>query len=140
MNIVGLDELIFGVDDVADCGRYLVDYGLTAVEENADGGRYVAVDGTGVVIRARGDAQLPPELSTGNMLRKTVYGVADATTLEAIATELGRDREVKRLTDGSIESHDDLGFVLGFRVTVRKPLAVPGERVNTPGTPQRRVN
>jgi catechol 2,3-dioxygenase-like lactoylglutathione lyase family enzyme len=140
MNIVGLDELVFGVDDVAGCGRFLVDYGLTPVEEGVEGGRYVAVDGTGIVIRSKDDAQLPAALSTGNMLRKTVYGVADEATLQAIVEELGRDREVKRLADGSIESYDDLGFALGFRVTVRKPVSVAGERVNAPGTPQRQPN
>jgi hypothetical protein len=38
------------------------------------------------------------------MLRKTIYGVADQATLGAIAEELGRDREVHRPDDGSIEA------------------------------------
>jgi hypothetical protein len=28
MNIIGPDALIFGVDDVAACTQYLIDYGL----------------------------------------------------------------------------------------------------------------
>ena len=31
MNIIGPDALVFGVDDVAACSRYLTDYGLTPV-------------------------------------------------------------------------------------------------------------
>lgn len=137
MNIIGPDSLVFGVDDLEECAQYFLDYGLTAVGD----GKFEALDGTGVVLLPRDDASLPPALATGSMLRKTVYGVADQATLDAIAAELGRDREVKTLADGSLESVDDLGFVLGFQITVRKPLDLPGERVNAPGAPvQRPVN
>ncbi|HSV46227.1 MAG TPA: VOC family protein, partial [Ramlibacter sp.] len=134
MNIIGPDCLVFGVDDVAGCAQYLSDYGLTP----AGAGRFEALDGTSIVIAPRDDATLPPALATASMLRKTIYGVADAATLQAIADELARDREVRRLPDGSIEAADDLGFVLGFQVTVRKPLALPAEAVNAPGAPARR--
>ena len=54
-------------------------------------------------------------------------------TLDAIAAELGRDREVKRLADGSIEPVDDMGFALAFQLTVRRPFETAGEIVNAPG-------
>jgi catechol 2,3-dioxygenase-like lactoylglutathione lyase family enzyme len=69
------------------------------------------------------------------MLRKTIYGVLDQATLGAIAEELGRDREVRKLDDGSIEAVDDMGFVLGFQVTVRRPLDLPAEGINAPYAP-----
>jgi catechol 2,3-dioxygenase-like lactoylglutathione lyase family enzyme len=137
MNIIGPDSLIFGVDDVEGCTRYFTDYGLTP----AGDGRFEALDGTSVVIKPRDDATLPAPLHTGSMLRKTVYGVADQATLDAIATELGKDRGVKTLADGSLETVDDLGFALGFQITVRKKISLPGEAVNSPGAPiQRPVN
>ena len=129
MNIIGPDALVFGVDDVDDCSQYLTDYGLQPV----GGGRFEALDGTSVVVKPRDDISLPPALETGSMLRKTVYGVADETTLDAIAEELGKDRDVKRLANGSLEAVDDLGFALGFQLTVRKPLSLPSEHVNAPG-------
>lgn len=137
MNIIGPDALVFGVDDVAGCSQYLTDYGLQPV----GGGRFEALDGTAVVIAHRDDKALPPALGTASMLRKTVYGAADQATVDAIAQELRKDREVRRLSDGSIESVDDMGFALGFQATVRKPLQLPVERVNAPGAaPQRPVN
>lgn len=137
MNIIGPDALVFGVDDVDVCDQYFTDYGLAPVGD----GRYEALDGTAVVIRAADDPALPAGLETGSMLRKTVYGVADQATLDAIAAELNKDREVKRLDDGSIETVDDLGFVLGFQVTIRKKLSLPAEKVNSPGAdPQRPAN
>ena len=134
MNIIGPDSLVFGVDDVDACTQYLTDYGLAPVGN----GRFEALDGTGVVLARKDDPGLPAPLPTATMLRKTVYGVADAATLEAIAAELQRDREVRRLADGSIESVDDSGFVLGFQVSVRKPLDLPAESVNAPGAPPQR--
>jgi hypothetical protein len=134
MNIIGPDALVFGVDDVAACTQYLTDYGLQPV----GGGRFEALDGTAIVIAARDDKSLPPALGTATMLRKTVYGAADQATVDAIALELRKDREVRQLPDGSIESVDDLGFALGFQVTVRRPLQLAAETVNAPGAPPQR--
>ncbi|MEJ2419736.1 MAG: hypothetical protein P8Y45_22995 [Exilibacterium sp.] len=122
MNIIGLDSLIFGTDDVENCNEYFSDFGLIVESAGADGGCFKALDGTSVVIKNKEDPSLPPALPTGASLRKTVYGVDDQKTIEAIADELSKDREVKRLEDGSIEAADDMGFVLGFQVTIRQPL------------------
>jgi catechol 2,3-dioxygenase-like lactoylglutathione lyase family enzyme len=136
MNILGLDYLVFGVDDIATCGQFLLDYGL----QHTSSGRFEALDGTAVVIRDHQDPDLPPPLHTGNRLRKAVYGVADRSTLQAIETELRSDRDVKRLADGSIETTDDVGFVIGFEVSIRKPLSLKSERINAPGDAQREPN
>ncbi|SFV09248.1 VOC family protein [Pseudoduganella namucuonensis] len=138
MNIIGPDALVFGVDDIAACAQYLTDYGLTQVDADANGGRFEALDGTAIILARRDAAGLPAPMATASMLRKTVYGVADPATLEAIAAELGKDREVRRLPDGSIESADDLGFALGFQVTVRRAITLAAEAVNAPGAPAAR--
>jgi catechol 2,3-dioxygenase-like lactoylglutathione lyase family enzyme len=137
MNIIGPDTLVFGVDDVAACAQYLTDYGLTP----AGAGRFEALDGTAIVVTRQDDPALPPSLGTASMLRKTIYGVADSETLVAIGAELRRDREVRDLDDGSIEALDDMGFMLGFQVTVRRPFDLAAEAINAPGAaPQRPIN
>ncbi|MBD9665534.1 VOC family protein [Variovorax sp. VRV01] len=133
MNILGPDSLVFGVDDLDACIQFFTDYGLTPVGVDETGGRFEAIDGTSIVVAHREDPSLPPPMDTGTMLRKTIYGVADRATLEAIADELGRDREVKRLADGSIEASDDMGFVLGFQISARREIGVAAEAVNSPG-------
>ncbi|MBT81614.1 MAG: glyoxalase [Alteromonadaceae bacterium] len=134
MNIIGPDLLIFGVDDVEACKQFALDYGLTQASEH----RFVALDGTGIEIYSKDDSSLPAPLETGSSIRKTIYGVADTATVDAIFDELSKDREVKRLDDGSIEAADDMGFVLGFQVTMRKPLDMPAEKINAPGAPAQR--
>jgi catechol 2,3-dioxygenase-like lactoylglutathione lyase family enzyme len=141
MNILGLDALVFGVDDVAACTQYLMDYGLAPLDVTESGGRFAALDGTSIVIAHQSDASLPPGFGTASMLRKTIYGVADDASLAAIVAELGKDREVRRLADGSVEVVDDMGFTIGFQRTVRRALTLPAEAINAPGAvPQRAPN
>jgi len=139
MNIIGPDSLIFGVDDVAACVQYLKDYGLAPLGITAAGGRFEALDGTSIVILHKDDPSLPPPMGTASMLRKTVYGVADAAALAAVAAELRKDREVRRFADGSLETVDDMGFVLGFQLTVRRAFSRPAEAINAPGAPAQRA-
>ena len=134
IKIIGPDAVVFGVDDVAACTQYLIDYGLTPLGN----GRFEALDGTYVSIAHQSDASLPPSMGTASMLRKTIYGVADAASLAAIYSELSKDRVVQRLPDGSLQTEDDHGFVLGFQLTIRRPINLPAETVNAPGAPAQR--
>ncbi|RPH30186.1 glyoxalase [Buttiauxella warmboldiae] len=135
MKIIGPDYLVFGVDDVEGCRRFLLDYGLLEGKEHY----YSALDGTGIVLRERNDPSLPAALESGSQLRETVYGVADEATLEAIAAELRKDRDVSFDDDGVLRCFDDMGFALGFRVTQRKTIALAAEKVNAPGDEERRA-
>ena len=136
MNITGIETLVFGVEDLAGCSQFLIDYGLEPDAEKAN--RFVAMDGTGVDLYLASDSALPSSPNNCQM-RKCVMGVADVATLEAIAEELGRDRTVKRLPDGALESVDDSGFAIGFQVSRRKALHLIGEVSNAPGSPIQRV-
>lgn len=133
MKIIGPDYLVFGVDNVDACVQYLTDYGLKPGKLDETGGYLEALDGTGIEIRHRDDRRLPKAMETANTLRETVYGVADEATLQAIETELSKDRTVVRGVDGVLRAVDDMGFALGFRITLRRPLAMPGEINNAPG-------
>lgn len=130
MNIIGPDTLVFGVEDTASCNQFLTDYGLIKVSDQ----RFEALDGTGIEVVDKSDSALPKPLATGSQLRQTVYGVADQATLNQIAEELGKDREVKVHEDGSLSTVDDLGFALGFQITVRKQLSMEAELINAPGS------
>ena len=103
MNILGPDYLVFGVDDLAGCRQFLLDYGLREQEN----GFFSALDGTGVLLRERDDPSLPETLR--------------------------RDREVKLGADGVLRCVYDAGFALGFRVSQRQPLQREGEKINAPG-------
>ena len=138
MNIIGPDELVFGVEDLDSCTRYLLDYGLTRTEGPSGGARFEALDATAVTLRAASDATLPPPTSAKSQLRETIYGVGDEASLVALASELGKDREVVRGEDGSIACLDDMGFGLRFRLTRRRPYTAEPDLTNAPGAPPQR--
>jgi catechol 2,3-dioxygenase-like lactoylglutathione lyase family enzyme len=139
MNIIGPDYLVFGVDDLPSSMAYLEAFGLTPVGVSEQGGLFEALDGTGVIVRAKGDPSLPAPLKTANMLRQQVYGVHASEDLEAIEAELSKDRRVTRLADGALETSDVHGFALKFQVTKRRPLSMPAEKINAPGAPAQRA-
>jgi len=138
MNIIGPDSITFGVDNVSACTEFLTAFGLNPVDVDGTGGFFEGLDGTGIIVRHRDDPRLPPPLETGNMLRQTTYGAADQATVDAIADELAKDRQVQRSEDSSVEAKDDLGFLLKFQVTKRRELIMPGEVINSPGSPPQR--
>ena len=75
MNIIGLDALIFGVDDIQACTDCLRDYGLAPVDVDSDGGRFEALDGTAVIIRRADDPTLPAAIgpAIGKVEPKRAY-------------------------------------------------------------------
>jgi catechol 2,3-dioxygenase-like lactoylglutathione lyase family enzyme len=141
MNIIGLDALVFGVEDIEACSRYLLDYGLQPTASSGEEGLFEALDGTGVVLARADDPDLPASVGPASLLRETIYGVGDEGTLEAISAELSKDREVRRAADGSVSCVDDMGFALKFRRTTRRAFSAPADLTNAPGSPaQRPVN
>jgi catechol 2,3-dioxygenase-like lactoylglutathione lyase family enzyme len=132
VKILGPDALVFGVDDLDSCCKYLTDYGLKKVDSAPSGANFEALDGTSVMVRAASDAGLPPPISPSPNIREQIYGVADKATLDAIGAELSKDREVRHGGDGVLRSVDDTGYAIGFQVTMRRKIDAP-KYVNVPG-------
>lgn len=139
MNIVGIESLVYGVEDVEDAVRYHEDWGL----ERLDKGDFALADGTSVHIRRADDASLPPpkiewEHLGGSTVRELVWGVDTPATLEAIGAELSTDRDVTADAQGALHSTDDLGFHIAFRVTGRTKVTTALPETNSVGHHDRR--
>jgi catechol 2,3-dioxygenase-like lactoylglutathione lyase family enzyme len=132
LNILGPDALVFGVDDLDACYRYLSDYGLKKTDSAPSGATFEALDGTAAVVRRASDPGLPPPIAAAPNIRDQIYGVADKATLEAIGAELSRDREVRLGADGILRAIDDSGYPIAFQVTRRRPINAP-RYINVPG-------
>jgi catechol 2,3-dioxygenase-like lactoylglutathione lyase family enzyme len=140
MKILGLETLVFAVDDIEACVQCALDYGLKPASgaSKESGGRYEALDGTGIEIRAANTVGLPAAPDPSMSIRETVYGVADQACLEAIAAELAKDREVTRDAQGGVHSVDDTGYAIGFALTVRRQIDTGAVLCNAPGSVQSR--
>jgi catechol 2,3-dioxygenase-like lactoylglutathione lyase family enzyme len=145
MKIIGPDRLVLAGKGDAAAAKFITDYGLKRVDaaglEPGSVERYEAADGTSIDLVAADDPAHPDTLGTGNALRRSVYGIADMASLDAIADELGKDQPIVRRADGSFDAMDPLGFALAFQLTCRRPIAMAAEAINVPGAaPQRPVN
>lgn len=131
MNILGVESVIYGVEDMDSATRFHVDWGLELTHSDAAGADFKLPDDTTVHIRSMDDSSLPPASVPGSTAREVIWGVADQATLEAIGAELSRDREVTTDGEGGLHSADDLGYRLGFKLSARKPKAASLPATNT---------
>lgn len=140
MNITGPESLLMGVEDLAECRRFLDLYGLRELDHGEKGATFEALDGSGVELRLADDPSLPPANVRGPTLRAAIWGVKDKSDLDAIADELSKDRQV-RWVDGVLQSTDDDQNGIYFRVSQRRPYEVPPAMPrNVAGLPTERFN
>jgi hypothetical protein len=131
MNINGVESVIYGVEDIDASTRFHVDWGLELTQSGASGADFKLPDDTTVQIRSIDDASLPPASVPGSTAREVIWGVADQATMEAIGTELSKDREVTSDDAGMLHSQDNLGYRIGFKLSARRPKPVELPDTNT---------
>jgi catechol 2,3-dioxygenase-like lactoylglutathione lyase family enzyme len=137
--LLGIDQVRFAVEDMETSCRYARDWGLDETASEEEGARlFRAADGSEVVF-VPVDLARPDRTPVGapSGIAGVVWGVADLASLDALAAELGRDRDAVVGDDGVLRSVDDLGIGLWFRVSQRKPVPFEPARYNTPGQPSR---
>lgn len=134
MGVTNIEVMTYGVDDLDASRTFWRDFGL---EPSADLNTWSAADGSAVMLRRSDDPALPPTREGGSTLREVMFGVDTRASLEAIAAELSRDRDVSSDAAGAIHTVDPLGFAIAFRQTARRPIVAPELKFNTPGRSDR---
>lgn len=137
MPILGIESLVFGVDDVALCCRFWQDFGLTPVSIQPQQGVFAVASGSQVIVRAKDDPTLPPANFSGQGLREAVWGVDTAESLQALAAGLAVDREVRFDADGTAHFLADDATPLALRVWRKRPVISQPDPINAPGNIQR---
>lgn len=133
MAINGIAALTYGVDDVALCTRFFEDFGLPLANRSATSARFALDEGSTVTIRDIHDAALPQSNITGIGVREIVWGVDDAGHLERLATDLARDRTVRRDADGTAHFLSAGGLPLALRLFAKKTVVYAPDPINAPG-------
>ena len=141
MKILRIEELVFGAEDVAAGTKYFDDWGLETIARSDKGGDFTMPSGQVIKVRAASDGSLPMTNEAGSTLREAIWGVDNNASLDEIATELSRDRNVRRDGDGLLHTVDPHGFAIGFRVAAPRavPEPVPANRLNRPFDGKQRV-
>jgi len=118
MPIVGLEAVVYGVEDVDASTRFLSDLGLENREANVAGATFaVAGEGSRIELRRASDPSLPEAVEPGPTLREIVWAVSDQASLQQIGAEIARDRAVREDADGALHTIGPGGFGLAFAAT-----------------------
>ncbi|MEQ9813839.1 MAG: VOC family protein [Azospirillaceae bacterium] len=131
MNFTGIDAIVYGVEDLATCQRFLDDWGVTPTDRApADGLAYETLDGSEIIVRPAGAVDLPPAFEAGSTLRRVIWGVPDQRALDAVRKAIAGQPGFAE-EDGLPSVTDPNGMRLSFRVSRRRPVAVKGSPLNT---------
>ena len=139
MSILGIDRITYGVEDVAKCRQFFLDWGLRLVREQGESVDFETLNGCEVQVRASGDRSLPPPIEPGSTLREVIWGVEGEADLQGLRARLGADAEWSP-GDATLRTRDPNGLGLGFRVTRKRAVDVRGVPINAWGQPGRGVN
>ena len=125
MPITRIEALTFGVLDLAACVRFFGDAGLEQLEAGRAGATFSTPERQFIHLRMADDPGLPPPVAAAPTLREVVWGVDTAQALDAIGSELEKDRPVVGDSSGALHARDNTGWGIGFRTTAPE-LADPG--------------
>ena len=139
MSILGIDRITYGVEDVAKCRKFFLDWGLKLVRESVDSLDLETQNGCEVHVRGAEDPTLPPAIEDGSTLREVMWGVASPADIDALRKSLGTEGRYAERT-GALHATDPNGLALAFRVTQKRKVDVKGVPVNAWGQAGRGVN
>ena len=130
MSVLGIDEITYGVDDVAACRQFFLDWGLGRVEEQAERLVFETLNGCRVIVAATNHPSLPPAIEAGPTLREVVWGVQSEADLALYADRIrGLPGFVQ--SSGRIGCTDPNGLAVRLQVTQKRDVEVPSAEYNT---------
>ena len=130
MSIRGIDEVTWGVDDLATCRRFFLDWGLELTGEAPGRLVFETQNGCRVIVASREAPDLPAALEAGSTLREVVWGVDGEADLARLRTHLGGAPGFSD-GDGRVGAVDPNGMAIAFQVSRKREIDAAGTPVNT---------
>ncbi|MEY4761833.1 MAG: hypothetical protein RLZZ200_1689 [Pseudomonadota bacterium] len=137
MSILGVESVVFGVEDLGEQTRFWTDFGLPLQSTGKSETVFQLASGSRLILYRHGDPRLPADPYVGDGLKETVWGVDTAENLERLVAGLATDRVVTRDADGTAHCVADDGQPIALRVWVKRAVVSHTSPVNTPGSIQR---
>lgn len=133
MAIIGIESLIYGVEDVPTCTRFFEDFGLPLIDRSDEVARFTLQEGSSVVIQSQEAARVDGSEIVGIGVQRAILGVDSKEHLERLVEAVAVDREVTRDADGTAYFVADGGIPLGLRLMVKRPVVTSPDPLNSPG-------
>jgi hypothetical protein len=131
--IIGIESLVYGAEDVAESVRFFKDFGLVFLGSNDGAESFRLPEGSSLVIRQSSDSRLPASSMIGPGVREVIWGVDSPQSLEVLARELSKDREMHRDADGTVHFLTDFGAAMGLRLFTKTAVLTAPDAINSPG-------
>jgi catechol 2,3-dioxygenase-like lactoylglutathione lyase family enzyme len=137
MAIVGIERLVYGVDDLGDSARFFRDFGLRELQQASDRVDLGCVNGARVVLLPRGHMDLPKGGGiVGQGVQEVVWGVDTQSALGELRAQLANKVEVH--WDGELLKFvTPFGVPMALRVWSPKPVICSPDSSNAPGRVER---
>jgi catechol 2,3-dioxygenase-like lactoylglutathione lyase family enzyme len=133
MAIIGIESLVYGVNDVARSIKFFDDFGLNKIGEDDASATYSLPEGSRVLIRSSADPALPRGRIGESGVREVIWGVNTVEALEILVARVSPDREVRRDADGTAHFLTDSGVPMGLRLFAKTPVISAPDPLNAPG-------
>ncbi len=137
MSIERIESVTYGVEDLDECTRFFVDFGLELQEQTPEASVLTTQVGQRVILRPIDDPGLPASVESTPGIREVVWGVDSQEALDALVENLRSDREVTVDAAGTAHAYDETGFGLGLAVTDPVHLNYDPRRYNSSGRVER---
>jgi len=135
--IIGMESLVYGVEDVDRCSRFFSDFGLQLVTTSDSLAEFTVDEGSRVILRSAMDPGLPCSSLVGTGVREVVWGVDTESNLHALTQSVSSDREVTHDLEGTVHFLADGGLPMALRVFQKRGIASAPDPVNAPGSVNR---
>ena len=130
MDVLGIDEITYGADDLPACKTFFLDWGIELVEEDAGRLVFETLNGCRVIVRKSDDPDLPPAIEPGPTLREVVWGVSSPEVIERFAA-IVRELPGAYVEGGRVGCTDPNGLAVRFQVTRKRDVEVECAQMNT---------
>ncbi|MCP1175615.1 VOC family protein [Ralstonia chuxiongensis] len=131
MNTIrGIDEIVYGADDLAVCKQFFLDWGLALQSEDASGLLFETLNGCRVRVKRTDDASLPPAMEAGPTLREVIWGADSQAVLDRLVDKLA-DQPGYVHADGRVGCTDPNGLAVRAQLTTKRDIDVQCAEMNT---------
>jgi len=130
MDVLGIDEITYGADDLPACKRFFSDWGLQLKDESDAALVFETLNGCRVIVRRSDDPALPAAIEAGPTLREVVWGVSSAEVIERFSNRM---RALPGFIAGGerVGCTDPNGLAVRFQVTRKHDVSVECAKMNT---------
>ncbi len=132
MSIIGIQQLVFGVEDMQKSQRFLKDFGLRSLEADS----FSTQNGGKVLLKPINDTTLPPAFEEGSTIRSMTWAVKDQAALLALSDK-ARQAKNFQLTDKGFTCQDPNGLTHYFEISYLKSIDIKPIPMNHWGDYQR---